>query len=39
MPHRLPPGTWELAVTAADGRSWQATVTTAPGVEAEAVME
>lgn len=35
----LPPGTWEVQVTAADGRTWRTTVTTAPGVEAEAVME
>ncbi|HEX7185369.1 MAG TPA: carboxypeptidase-like regulatory domain-containing protein [Thermoanaerobaculia bacterium] len=35
----VPPGTWEVQVTAADGRTWRATVTTTPGVEAEAVME
>lgn len=35
----IPPGTWEVRVTAADGRTWRATVTTRPGVEAEAVVE
>jgi protocatechuate 3,4-dioxygenase beta subunit len=35
----IPPGTWEVRVTAADGRTWRATATTVPGVEAEAVLE
>ncbi len=37
--HRVPPGAWQVQVTAADGRTWRATVTTVPGVEAEAVLE
>lgn len=36
---RVPPGTWTIQVTAADGRTWRGTVTTAPGVEAEAVLD
>jgi len=35
----VPPGTWEVQVTAGDGRTWRATTTTAPGVKAEAVLE
>src|SRR5215210_13367 len=35
----VPPGTWNVQVTAADGRTWRATATTAPGVEAEVVVE
>ncbi len=35
----LPPGTWDVRVTAADGRTWRATATTAPGAPAVVVME
>lgn len=35
----VPPGTWDVQVTAADGRTWRTQATTAPGAVAEAVME
>ena len=35
----LPPGTWEVRVTAADGRTWRTTATTTPAAPAEAVLE
>ncbi len=31
----LPPGTWNVTVTTADGRSWQGTQSTAPNAPAE----
>ncbi len=36
---RLPPGVWEVRVTAADGRTWTGKANVAPGVTAEVVLE
>jgi protocatechuate 3,4-dioxygenase beta subunit len=35
----IPPGTWEVRVTAADGRTWRTTATTVQGTPVEAVLE
>ncbi len=35
----LPPGSWTVEITAADGRAWQGSQATSPGVAAELVIE
>jgi len=35
----VPPGVWDVRVSAADGRTWRTTATTSPGAAAEVVVE